>query len=331
MMSGCTMSKVALLVVNFGGPRNLEEVPDFLEALLTDKDVIRTPLPSFLQDLFFKRIARKRSLKVSRDYEEIGGKSPIFEDTEWVSETLGKMIGLPSLAFHRYLRKTHSEFFRKLQSIDADEFWVFPLFPQFSYATTGSIARFFKEHISSSICQKMRWISSYSDHEKYIEASVSNIRDFLREKNLTEEDTSFIFSAHGLPESFIKKGDPYQKDCEVSFEKISKSFPKADSFLTYQSKFGRAKWITPSTIDRCHQVKEWIGDKKQIVFVPLSFTSDHIETLFEIEEEYLKPLQLSGYLAYRCPALGRRNDWMEAVKFILNDSNKSELNSLVRP
>jgi len=92
------MSKVALLVVNFGGPRNLEEVPDFLEALLTDKDVIRTPLPSFLQDLFFKRIARKRSLKVSRDYEEIGGKSPIFEDTEWVSETLGKMIGLPSLA-----------------------------------------------------------------------------------------------------------------------------------------------------------------------------------------------------------------------------------------
>ncbi len=324
------MPKIVLLVINFGGPRNLVEVPDFLEALLTDKDVIRTPFPAFFQDLFFKRIARKRSLKVSKDYEKIGGKSPIFEDTEAVASALGNVMDLPVIAFHRYLRATHESFLQKIEKLDADEILVFPLFPQFSYATTGSIARWFKKHLPVSLCKKMKWVASYPTHPSYVKAFVQNTKDFLEEKNLKEKEVVFLFSAHGLPESFIQEGDPYQNECGASFQRIADHFPKASSFLSYQSKFGRSKWITPSTIDMCHQVKEWIGDKKHIVFLPLSFTSDHIETLFEIEQEYLAPLKTAGYSAIRCPALGRRQDWIEAMKSIILSSDKVKTNSLVR-
>jgi protoporphyrin/coproporphyrin ferrochelatase len=324
------MDKIALLVVNFGGPRNVEEVPLFLEDLLTDKDVIRTPLPGFLQDWFFKRIARKRSKKVAEDYEVIGGKSPIYEDTEWVSSALGKAVNLPSVAFHRYLRDTHKESIDKLEAIAADEVWVFPLFPQFSYATTGSIARWFKQNTHEELYKKMKWVESYSSDERYISSFTRNIHSFLEEKKLKEEETVLLFSAHGLPESFIQEGDPYQRECQESFHKISKNFPRAHSILSYQSKFGRAKWIEPSTIEMCNQVKTWIGDKRQIVFIPLSFTSDHIETLFEVEQEYMLPLQEAGYAAYRCPALGRREDWVEAMKGILLDSEKVENAHLIR-
>lgn len=324
------MPKIAVLIINFGGPRDLEEVPDFLEALLTDKDVIRSPLPAFFQDWFFKKIARKRSLKISKDYALIGGKSPIFEDTEWVAQSLGQSMNLPSLAFHRYLRKTHSSFIEKIQSMDVDEFWVFPLFPQFSYATTGSVARFFSNNLPLSICRKMKWVSSYPTQEMYVKAFTKNTQEFLEKKGLKEEETAFLFSAHGLPESFIQEGDPYQKECEESFWKLSLKFPKASSFLSYQSKFGRAKWISPSTAEFCFQVKEWIGDKKQIVFLPLSFTSDHIETMFEIEQEYISPLQSSGFSAYRCPALGRRLDWIEAMQSILVEGIKVDNDQLIR-
>jgi ferrochelatase len=326
------MSKVqiALLVINFGGPRDLEEVPDFLEALLTDKDVIRTPFPDFLQDLFFKKIARKRSVRVAKDYGMIGGKSPIFEDTEWVAKALGNTLNVPAITFHRYLRKTHKTFVEKIHSLEAEEIWVFPMFPQFSYATTGSIARWLAEHLSSSVCKKLKWVASYPSHEKYVEAFTQNTKEFLAEKNLKEEETVLLFSAHGLPESFIKEGDPYQKECEASFQQISSYFPKASSLLSYQSKFGRAQWVTPSTIDMCHQVKNWIGEKKHIVFLPLSFTSDHIETLFEIEQEYLQYLQKAGYSAYRCPALGRRLDWVEAMKSMIVGIEKVETYKLIR-
>jgi ferrochelatase len=312
----------ALLVVNFGGPRSLEEVPHFLEALLTDKDVIRTPLPGFVQDLLFKKIARKRSGKVAEDYDLIGGKSPIFEDTQWMASNLAGQMNCSFLTFHRYLRETHASFIEEVTNLPHEEILVFPLFPQFSYATTGSIARFFQKKLPDSVCQKMRWVCSYYAHEKYIQAFTQTIENFLREKDFLEEETCLLFSAHGLPKSFIEQGDPYQRQCETSFQKLSEKFPKALSLLSYQSQFGKSAWITPSTISMCNKPQDWIQDKKQIVFVPLSFTSDHIETLFEVEYEYVQPLRDLGYSAHRCPALGRSSLWVEAAASIISEQSR---------
>ncbi|MBU6149776.1 MAG: ferrochelatase, partial [Verrucomicrobia bacterium] len=284
----------------------------------------------FLQDLLFKKIARKRSEKVAKDYALIGGKSPIFEDTEWMASSLRSQSDFPVLTFHRYITETHKSFLEKMISLPQDEISVFPMFPQFSYATTGSIARFFEKHLPSNICKKLKWTPSYFSHEKYIEAFARIIASLLAEKGLVEEETALLFSAHGLPKSFIEEGDPYQHQCEVSFQKLSEKFPKALSLLSYQSQFGKSQWITPSTAKMCEQVKEWIQDKKQIVFIPLSFTSDHIETLFEIEYEYVQPLRDLGYKAYRCPSLGRDFQWVQAVEAIVTEGRKCRNCCLVR-
>lgn len=132
------------LIINFGGPRNLKEVEGFLKELLTDQEVIRTPFPSFIHRLLFTRIAKKRALKVIPEYEKIGGRSPIYEDTEKMAATLQKYVKAPVLTFHRYLPETHACFLSAIKQIPKDhQIRVFPMFPQFSYATTGSIALFF--------------------------------------------------------------------------------------------------------------------------------------------------------------------------------------------
>lgn len=324
------MSKIALVVINFGGPRNLEEVPSFLESLLTDQDVIRTPFPRFMQDAFFRRIARKRAEKTAEDYQKIGGKSPIFEDTEWIARAVAQKMDMPYATFHRYLEETHDRFREKVLEMEADEYWVFPLFPQFSYATTGSVARWFEENLPKSLCKRFKWVSSYPEHSSYVRAFVENTKEFLEKEGFKEEETALVFSAHGLPESFIRQGDPYQKECEGSFHAIRPFFPNSSSFLSYQSQFGKAKWIGPSTAEWCSRVKEWIGEKKQIVFLPLSFTSDHIETLFEVEEEYVGALKAAGFSAHRCPALGRRADWVESIVTILRERLPVENAELIR-
>lgn len=321
------MSKKILLVVNFGGPRDLTEVASFLEALLTDEDVIRTRLPSWFQKVLFRRIAKKRAPKISVDYAKIGGRSPIFFDTEWMAEVLGERLGLPSLAFHRYLEETHDQFLESFSAMQADEVLVFPLFPQFSYTTIGSIARWFSSRLDTI---SLRWVPSYYNNEAYIKVLCASIQDFMQGKKIKEEEAVLVFSAHGLPVRYIEEGDVYQKECEASFAATVACFPKSSSLLCYQSQFGRGKWLKPSTIDVSSNPDRYFDRNKKIIFIPLSFSSDHIETLFEIEELYVKPLCAQGVLAYRCPALGRRDDWVEAAAELIQRGPYESNDELIR-
>jgi ferrochelatase len=305
------------LLVNFGGPRSLAEIEPFLIALLTDRDVIRTKMPYFLQKRFFARVAKKRAKKIEADYRKIGGKSPIFEDTERIAQKLRESLGVNVLTFHRYLPETHSSFLEAMQ--DGCELTVFPLFPQFSYATTGSIARFFQERVEVEHVQKLHWIKSYATHPAYIRVMQNCIRDFLHENRLKEEECALLFSAHGLPQEFVNTGDRYQIECDCSFREIAKGFPRAIAHLSYQSKFGRGEWLRPYTDEVTKNASAWCQGRKNVVIVPLSFTSDHIETLFEIEEQYLPPLREAGFAAYRCHALNLRADWLDAIAEILQE------------
>lgn len=319
-----------IVLVNFGGPRNLDEVADFLISLLTDQDVIRSQLPFWLHKILFTRIALKRSKKVSHEYRLMGGKSPIYEDTEKMARFLRDTLNLIVLPFHRYLPTTHNAFLEELKTIEAEEILVFPLFPQFTYATSGSIARFFLENLPQALTNKMQWIYSYATHPSYIEAMEMRIRSYLENQNLLEEDVTLLFSAHGVPENFILTGDIYQKECIASFEAIKRHFPKASSILCYQSQFGKGKWLKPSTETTCKEINART-DRKHIVVVPLSFTSDHIETLVEIEKQYLPILVEQGKNAYRCPALNHEPYWQRAICDILrNPSSKLSNHMLIR-
>lgn len=310
--------KTGLLLVNFGGPREASEISSFLQSLLCDQEVIRTPLPGFLHRLLFTLIAKKRAKKVLPDYEEIGGKSPIYLDTENVATSLRKLLPYPVYTFHRYLPKTHPAFIKRTVLADIDEWMVFPMFPQFSYATTGSIARWFSESLPKNVHSQIFWLKSYANEAAYVNLFAARIRDFIREKNLEEKDCFLFFSAHGIPKRFVEQGDPYQRECELSFEAISNQFKEAGAILAYQSKFGPGEWLRPYTIDMCVEIDKHALNKKHVIFIPLAFTSDHLETLFEIESDYMPIVEEKGYKAFRLPAFNDKADWTQTIAKLIH-------------
>lgn len=309
------------LIVNFGGPRNLEEIPVFLTALLCDRDVIRTRFPNFFHNWFFSRIARKRAVKIREDYELIGGGSPIYFDTEAIATALREKLQKSVITFHRYLPSTHKDSLEKVEA--AREVIVLPLFPQFCYATTGSIARFFRGH-------RLQWIKSYAKHPAFIASYQKRIRDFLEEKRLKESETILLFSAHGIPQQFVNQGDPYEEECKTSYREVMRGFPLAKGRLCYQSKFGRGEWLRPYTNEVCEDVLKWNEGRKSVVLVPISFTSDHIETLFEIEKLYLPLIEKNGLAAYRCPSLNTEPYWIDALAEIAQEPLLYDTKTLIR-
>lgn len=320
-----------ILLINFGGPRDLEEVRPFLISLLNDQELIRTSLPAFLHRLIFTPIAIKRSHKIREDYQCIGGKSPIYEDTETIAALLRDKLKRPVITYHRYLTTTHSAFLQEISKYQKEDILVFPFFPQFSYATTGSIATWFKHYLSRTLLHKMHWIKSYAAHPLYVCSCQKLIKEYLASKQLDEEKVFLLFSAHGLPEKFIQAGDIYQKECELSYLSIKKAFPKTKTLLAYQSQFGKDPWIRPHTKEVCEQIHSYVGTSKEVVIFPLSFTSDHIETLFEIETLYVREIHKNQLKAYRCPALNLREDWIDAIcQMLMTESNFSNTQMLVR-
>jgi ferrochelatase len=310
-------SSSSLILVNFGGPRNKEEIAPFLTELLTDRDVVRTPLPSPLHRLLFTRIARKRAQKIGVDYDAIGGRSPIYFDTEEIGNFLRRATGSSVVVFHRYLPSTHRDTLRQIESCPTDQILVLPLFPQFCYATTGSIARFFAKRLCCRTLDKLRWIHSYAAHPSYIAAFRKRIADFLQQQQLVLSETLLLFSAHGVPRSFSCEGDPYESECRLSFDQIRAAFPEAAAVLSFQSKFGKGEWLRPYTDETCAQIRSIASHARNVVVVPLSFTSDHIETLFEIEFQYLPILRSQGVQAFRCPALNLEPYWLSALPSLL--------------
>lgn len=307
------------ILVNFGGPRSLEEVEPFLIELLTDRDLIQTRWPNWLHRAFFRRVARKRAHFVKEDYAIIGGKSPIFEDTEALGSALQEILQAEVLPFHRYLPSTHASFVERISAWkDTDSIRVIPLFPQFSYTTTGSIARWFTTHLSSTLVQQMQWIRSYPEHPAFTCAYQDQIQHCLGSSDVPIEKTLLLFSAHGLPVRYVREGDPYSQECERSFAQISAAFPLAGKQLCYQSLFGKEEWLRPYTAEFC---KTELGSFRRVIVVPLSFTSDHIETLFEIEQQYLPLLRQQGLEAVRCPALNRDEKWIQGLAKIASKAS----------
>jgi len=324
------MTQTAYLIANFGGPRTLKEIEPFLRALLTDKDVIRTRFPQALHNVLFGRIAKKRAKRIAHDYAKIGGGSPIWTDTEFIAAALRHQLKAPVLTFHRYLPMTHSLFIEELNHLECSAVHVFPMFPQFTYATTGSIARFCLKHFSPSTLQKLRWVKSYPSHPAFVRITQQAIRDFLHNVGLKEQETFLLFSAHGLPKIFIDQGDLYEYECRSSFNSIMQGFSEASGLLCYQSKFGPGEWLRPYTEEVCLEIEKYTNGRKYCVFVPISFTSDHIETLFEVEELYMPLISRKGLYPFRVPALNRRPDWINAITQILTDTSPCTTSMLIR-
>ena len=322
--------KTALILANFGGPRNLEEIESFLIELLCDQEVVRTPLPKWLHQRLFKAIAKKRVGKVQEDYKLIGGKSPIYEDTLKVAEKPKSKLPDEIIIFQRYLPSTHLEFINQVKNCQAEKIIVFPFFPQFSTSTSGSIAKWFNENLPQDVINKLFWLKSYPKELPFTDLFAKRIEDFISDKALDQDKLVMLFSAHGVPQKFIKNGDPYQSECEASFNQISKKFPLIRSILCYQSKFGYGQWIKPYTVDVSKNINEYAKGKTQALFIPLAFTSDHIETLFEIENDYMPLTKKNGLTTYRLNAFNAEDDWISTIEALIKNPTLTKNDSLIR-
>ncbi len=318
-----------IILANFGGPRSQEEVAAFLCELLLDRDVIQTPFPDLIHRKIFSKVAKKRAPKTAKQYATIGGKSPIFEDTEKMATRLRALLSCQIFPFHRYLRATHKPFLQKIKQTSANQTIVLPLYPQFSFSTTGSIARFFAKHLPKKFCKTLQWIPSYCDHDAFIETYKNHRKHFLEKHHLDPSNICFLYSAHSLPVKYVQKGDPYEKECHKTFAALSSQFTQAEHLLVYQSRVGTKPWLQPYTEDVCENIRAYT-DKSTIVFIPLSFTSDHIETLFEIDTLYLPPIIKQKKRAYRLPAINQSKLWETTLATIVHSAKTLPNQALIR-
>jgi ferrochelatase len=316
--------KVGIVMFQLGGPDSLEAVEPFLLNLFLDPDIIPMGPLGFLRRPLAKWISSKRSVPVRGKYAEIGGRSPIGTLTERqraaLAEALSSDIDPVTVVAMRYWHPLTAEAVETLRKAGPlDEIVLLPLYPHFSYATTlSSLKEWRRVYGDPQNGPPQRTVSQFFDHPLYIQALVQRIGSVLRQF-ADSSKIHLIFSAHGLPMSLVEKGDPYPTHIEATVrlacEEGRKQFPEwpVKHLLCYQSRVGPAKWLQPpltATIERLG--REGV---KEMLVVPISFVTEHIETLHEINIEAREDAQKFGVAVFRMmPAVGDSPLFIAALK-----------------
>jgi protoporphyrin/coproporphyrin ferrochelatase len=297
----------AVLLLNFGGPRDLAEVPRFLYEILRDPNTIQLPLPRWVQDRLAWRIARRRSREVARQYGEIGGASPIVPATLRIRNALAAALEqaghpLPVTVAQRYLPGDAAATVAALRADGVDALLALPLYPHFSYASSGSSLQQVHELLRAAGWEgRLDALRSYPDAPGLLEAMSERLAATLREAGLHPPGTVILCSAHGLPAAYVERGDPYRLELYRTVEALRQRFPEWRFDLAFQSRVGPAQWLQPYTDRYVPQLAaEGLRD---VVFLPISFVNDHIETLYEIGVTYFNLARAHGLTPHRVPAV----------------------------
>ena len=325
--------KKAVILFNLGGPDKLENVKPFLFNLFNDPAILN--LPTFLRYPLAKLISNRRAPIAKKIYKELGGSSPILKLTNNQSDALEKTLnandGKNKYKCFVVMRCWHpraSNVINDVINFDPEEVVLLPLYPQYSAATSGSSIKEWNE-----VCKRNNYktktstICCYPTEERFIKSHVEEIKKKI--KNL--DNYKLIFSAHGLPEKNIKKGDPYQWQVEKSVENIVNSLEikNLDWILSYQSRVGPLKWIGPSTENVITENSK-LG--KKIVLVPIAFVSEHSETLVELDIEYKELAGKNGCKEYsRVPALGTNTDFINSLSSLVINKEKNKFSEGLFP
>jgi ferrochelatase len=286
---------VGILLLNLGGPDSISAVKPFLYNLFSDREIIRLGPPSMQKPLAWL-IAALRSKKTERYYRMIGGKSPIADITQAQAKALAKALNkFPASSFKVYIgmRYWHpfiDDVLFEMHKDGIEKVIAMSLYPQYSVTTSGSSARRVDRVVADYPIDVLH-ISSWHDHPLYIEALADVIKkgleSFLASSSdphpSSVDDIHLLFSAHSLPRKIIDEGDPYEQQTIETVQKVVKKVP-LKWHLSYQSKSGPVKWLEPSTEEKLKELAR--GGVKNVLVVPVSFVSDHIETLYEIDILY---------------------------------------------
>jgi ferrochelatase len=287
-----------ILLLNLGGPDSLKAVKPFLFNLFSDRDIIRLG-PSFMQKPLAYLISFLRSGKTIEAYKQIGGRSPMTEITREQAQCLEDALNSTESATEeaqsfkvyvgmRYWHPSVSEAVAEIHRAGIKRVIVLPLYPHYSMATTGSSLSELKRVIRGYPIKPFT-ITEWFDHPLYIDALVERIKDGISSFHAdlavqtSERNIHVLFSAHSLPVKFIEEGDPYVDQIKGTIAAIMKKmdFPWS---LSFQSKSGPVEWLKPSTDDTIKELAQ--QGIRNLLVVPISFVSDHIETLYEIDVLY---------------------------------------------
>ncbi|MFN3480569.1 MAG: ferrochelatase [Thermodesulfovibrionales bacterium] len=307
---------IGIILLNLGGPDSIRAIRPFLFNLFSDREIIRLG-PAFMQKPLALLISLLRSGKTERAYSLIGGGSPILDITKAQAKALENLLNpiyeIQASRFKVYVGMRYwypfiEEAIEKAINDGVEGLIGLSLYPHYSIATTGSARKEFervikerKEKISYS------FIDSWFDNPFYIEAMV----DVIKKGFESFGRMPVLFSAHSLPERFILEGDPYLEEIKGTIKAISGKI-EIEFYLSFQSKSGAVKWLEPSTEKMLHTLAE--KGIKKILVVPISFVSDHVETLYEIDILYKGLADRLGIKLFRTESLNTHPMLIRALK-----------------
>ncbi len=312
------MSRVGVLLLNLGGPERLEDVRPFLFNLFSDPEIIRLPF-RWMQTPLAAMISSMRASKSQQNYREIGGGSPLRRITEEQAIALEKQLqkqGYDARVYigMRYWNPFTEEALAQIKRDGVEQLAVLPLYPQFSISTSGSSFRLLEKlwHEDASL-DKIDYtlIPSWYNRPGYLRAMAQLIAQEL-DKFPNPDSVHVFFSAHGVPVSYVEEaGDPYQQEIEDCAARIMKTLDRPNDYtLAYQSRVGPVDWLQPYTEDALVDLAE--QGVRDMVVVPISFVSEHIETLQEIDIEYREVAESAGIENFhRVPALNTHPTFIE--------------------
>lgn len=304
------MQRVAVVLFNLGGPDAPDSVRPFLENLFTDPAILR--VPGFIRPWLGKFIAKRRTKAASENYAIIGGKSPLLELTEEQGRNLEAALNASGQAEYRcfvamrYWHPMSDAAARAVKAWAPDSVLLLPLYPQYSTTTTGSsVTAWGQAAAKAGLAVPTTTLCCYHSDDGFAAATAAIIQAAYgraRAALAPEVPLRVLFSAHGLPESIVKRGDPYQWQVERTVASVvaQLDIPGLDHIVCYQSRVTPQKWIGPSTEEELERAGH---DKAAVLVCPIAFVSEHSETLVELDVEYREEAERLGVPGYfRVPA-----------------------------
>jgi len=324
---------VAVMLFNLGGPDDLAGVEPFLVNLFSDREIIRLPGGAALQPLAARLIAKLRGPSVRKNYRRIGGGSPQLRITRAQARALeDRLNGEDRDGRHyrvfvamRYSRPSAAEALEAIAAAGIRRIVTLTLFPHYSKATTGSSRRELERTLATPAWRRARFdfthIDGYADDPRYLDAMADRVRDAMdRIPDDRRRRTVLVFSAHGLPQRFIDEGDPYVAHIDATRQGILERLDLPNrQLLAYQSRTGPVRWLGPGT----EEVLAELGADgvENVMVVPLSFVSDHIETLYEVDMLFADAARAAGITGYYRPqALNTHPLFIKALAGLVLDA-----------
>ena len=322
-----TKPKLGVVLFQLGGPDSPGAVEPFLYNLFCDPDIINFPMAWMARKPLARYISRKRAGVVREHYHAIGGQSPIRRLTERQARKLEQALApdfdVRCWVAMRYWNPLTAEAVAQVRAAPLDSLVLLPLYPHYSFATPLSSLKEWKRlYRPAPGAPAATVIEEFHIHPLYIEALAQKIALSLTHFDNPDE-AYLLFSAHGLPLSLIERGDPYQRQVEATVRAVmARGGWSNQHSLCYQSRVGRQKWLEPSLKDTIPRLAS--AGVKHLLVIPISFVTEHIETLHEINIDAREEAHEAGIEQFEMmPAVGDSPRFIEALTSLVLDSVKS--------